>query len=82
MIRLSQGIDALRQIEVQMTDRSHWTVRKFKVSESGYPPRIKDPDVALGMMWQLTVDAWAMRGIDVSEFRLPRHVVRVIRGKQ
>jgi hypothetical protein len=33
------------------------------------------------MMWQLALDAWAMKGEKV-EPRLPRHVVRVIRGRR
>jgi hypothetical protein len=32
------------------------------------------------MMWQLAVDAWAFKGEAVVDERLPRHVVRVIRG--
>ena len=31
------------------------------------------------MMWQLAVDAWAMKGEIIDEQAFPRHVVRVIR---
>jgi hypothetical protein len=31
-------------------------------------------------MWQLTLDAWAMKGEPVVEPRLQRHVVRIQRG--
>lgn len=37
------------------------------------------PAERLQMMWQLTVDAWAFKGERVAEFRLPRHIVRVLR---
>ena len=33
----------------------------------------------LAMMWQLTLDAWALTGLDDAESRLPRHIVRVQR---
>lgn len=34
----------------------------------------------LEMMWQLTLDTWEFKGGEPVESRLPRHVVRVIRG--
>ena len=34
----------------------------------------------LAMMWPLALEAWAFMGEPVVEPRLPRHVVRVIRG--
>jgi len=34
------------------------------------------------MMWLLAVQAWAKKGIDVSNARMQRHIVRIIRGKQ
>ena len=37
------------------------------------------PAERLQMMWQLTVDAWAFKGEQVAELRLPRHIVRVLR---
>jgi hypothetical protein len=64
------------------TDRSQWPFRKLKRTEQGLPDRMADPDAAIDCMWQLAVDAWAMRGEDVREFRLPRHVVRIIRGRR
>ncbi len=36
----------------------------------------------MGMMWQLTLDAWAFMGEDHAESRLQRHVVRLIRRKR
>ena len=34
------------------------------------------------MMWPLAVRAWAMMGVDVSDGRMERHIVQVIRGGQ
>lgn len=36
----------------------------------------------LGMMWQLTLDAWAFLGEPIVEPRLPRHTVRVFRAQR
>jgi hypothetical protein len=38
------------------------------------------PAERVGMMWQLTLDAWAFQGSGDAESRLPRHIVRVQRG--
>ena len=38
------------------------------------------PEQRVDMMWALALDAWAFKGDPVAEPRLPRHVVRVIRG--
>lgn len=43
--------------------------------------RSTTPAQRLGMMWQLTLDAWAFKGEPVAELRLPRHTVRVLRRK-
>lgn len=40
------------------------------------------PAERIGMMWQLALDAWAMMGQPIVEPRLPRHVVRTIRGRR
>ena len=39
------------------------------------------PSERMGMMWQLTLDAWAFKGEPVAESRLPRHIVSIQRGK-
>ena len=40
------------------------------------------PAERLAMMWQLGLDAWAFMGDPVAEPRLPRHIVRVVRGRR
>lgn len=39
------------------------------------------PSERLQMMWQLTLDAWTVKGERIAELRLPRHIVRVLRRK-
>lgn len=68
--------------EVRRSDRSNWPTRFIPLSEEG-----KDEDELaltpaerIEMMWPLAVCAWAMKGVDVSDARVERHIVRVIRG--
>jgi len=35
----------------------------------------------LGMMWQLTLDAWSFAGEHFAESRLPRHIVSIHRRR-
>ena len=58
------------------------TIRKIRLSEEGADDdelARMTPEQRMELIWPLTVDAWAMMGEDIAEFRLPRHVVRVIR---
>ena len=40
------------------------------------------PAQRLSMMWQLALDTWAFKGDSLAESRLPRHIVRVLRGRR
>ena len=64
-----------------MTDANRQIVRKSALAEQGKEDDLRDTtaEQRLKMMWQLALDAWAMKGEKV-EPRLPRHVVRIIRG--
>ena len=64
-----------------MTDSNRQIVRKSTLTAQGKEDDLRDttPEERLNMMWQLALNAWAMKGEKV-EPRLPRHVVRVIRG--
>lgn len=66
-----------------MTDQDR-TVRIRKLTGHGAESDLQTttPAQRLGMMWQLALDAWAFTGETVAESRLPRHVVRVVRGKR
>ena len=59
------------------------TIRVTKLSEQGQEKDLRETtaEERIGMMWQLALDAWAFKGEPVAESRLPRHVVRVVRGK-
>ena len=59
-------------------------VRKSTLAEQGQEPDLINTtaEERIGMMWQLALDAWAMKGEPVVYERLPRHIVRVIRGKE
>jgi hypothetical protein len=66
-----------------MTDANRQIERKLTLHEEG-----RDNDLChltveerLGMMWQLAVDAWAMRGERASEQEFHRHVERLVRGR-
>jgi hypothetical protein len=39
------------------------------------------PAERIGMIWPLTLEAWAFKGMTDAESRLPRHLVSVHRGK-
>jgi hypothetical protein len=58
-------------------------VRKSTLAEQGSDHDLCNTtaEERLKMMWQRALDAWAMKGEKV-EPRLPRHVVRVIRGER
>lgn len=64
--------------------RESWTVRISKLSEQGKEDDLKalTSGERIEMMWQLALDAWAMKGEPVVEQRLPRHVVRVVRRER
>ena len=58
------------------------TVRITSLKDQGYESDLENttPAERIDMMWQLACDAWAFTGNFDAESRLPRHVVRVIRG--
>lgn len=59
-------------------------LRVTTLSQQGQEDDLRGTTVEerFNMMWQLALDAWAFKGEPVVEQRLPRHVVRVIRGGQ
>lgn len=67
-----------------MTDRSNWQTRKTTLSEQD-----QDNDLAnatmeerVAMVWPLTVEAWAMKGEDVTRQQMRHDVVRIKRGER
>jgi hypothetical protein len=70
-----------------MTDRDRragYPVRKTTLQGQDHDLDLENTTAAerLGMMWQLTLDAWAFMGKPVAESRLPRHIVRIRRRKR
>jgi hypothetical protein len=63
-----------------MSNSNRQVVRKSTLAAQGTENDLRDTtaEQRLDMMWQLALDAWAMKGEKV-EPRLQRHVVRVIR---
>lgn len=49
-------------------------------SHAGFDDDLKDvpPADRIAMVWPLTVDVWAFMGYDIAQYRLSRHIVRVI----
>ncbi len=56
-------------------------VRKTRLADQGKEDDLRNTTAAerLGMVWDLTVQAWAFMGEDIAERRLQRHIVRVVR---
>lgn len=65
-----------------MTEPRQIKVRKLRLGEEDQLADYyeKTPSERLAMIWPITVAAWAMAGKDISELRLSRSTVRVIRG--
>jgi hypothetical protein len=64
-----------------MTSPRSREIRKSTLTEQGTERDLADttPEQRIEMMWQLTVNAWAMMGVDLRGSRLQRHVERVVR---
>ena len=56
-------------------------VRISKLKDQGKELDLRDttPAERLSMMWQLALDAWAFKGEQIAQQRLPRHIVRIVR---
>ena len=66
-----------------MADTKH-AVRVTRLHEHGGGTDLENttPAERLSMMWQLSLDVWAFKGEPIAQLRLPRHVVRVVRGER
>jgi len=61
--------------------RSQWVVRKGRLHDPqmATPLLPATPEQRLAMVWPLTVEAFAFKGLNVAESRLPRHHLCVTR---
>ncbi len=55
------------------------TIERKSLSDDSSPPTAATPAELLMMVWPLTIEAWAMQGVDIAQSRLQRHVVHVER---
>lgn len=55
------------------------TIERKSLNDDSSPPTAPTPAERLMMVWPLTIEAWAMQGVDIAQSRLPRHVVHVER---
>lgn len=64
------------------SETSDRTVRVSTLAQQGTENDLRHmtPAERIGIMWQLAIDAWAFKGEDVAESRLPRHVTHIKRG--
>lgn len=68
--------------EGRRKQRASWPVRKTTLKEQDdHDLEGTTPEERVGMMWQLTLDAWAFTGQPLAEPRLQRHIVRFHRRK-
>ena len=67
--------------EAPSMDRTHVTKSTVKLQGSDVFVANATPAERMGMVWQLTLDAWAFKEPSVAESRFQRHAVRVIRGR-
>jgi len=64
-----------------MTDTNRQIVRKTTLAEQGKEDDLRNTTIEerWNMMWQLAVNAWAMKGENVAEQEFQRHVERLER---
>jgi hypothetical protein len=69
---------------METPDPNRQIERKLTLREEGRSSDLRHLSLEerLRMMWQLAVDAWAMKGERVSEQEFHRHIERVIRGRR
>jgi hypothetical protein len=64
-----------------MTGENRQIVRKSTLVEQGKEDDLHNTTIEerWNMMWQLAVDAWAMKGVDVANQTMRKDVTRLIR---
>ncbi len=62
-----------------MNDPNRHIVRKTKLADQGKEDDLRNTTIEerWNMMWQLAVNAWAMKGENVAEQEFQRHVERL-----
>jgi len=74
------GSGGIPRYDCGVTDRSHWTVRKFKLGEEPEDDYSQfTPSERVAMVWEITKTAWAFKDPSWRESEFRRDVVRIIR---
>ena len=55
------------------------TIARLSLKAESSPPTATTAAERLMMVWPLTIEAWAMQGVEIAQSRLSRHVVHVER---
>ncbi len=55
------------------------TIDRLSLKCDSLPPTPASAAERLMMVWPLTIEAWAMQGVEIAQSRLSRHVVHVER---
>ncbi len=58
------------------------TIERRSLKADHSPPTAETPAERMLMVWTLTIEAWAMQGEDITQSRIPRHVVHVHRKRR
>jgi hypothetical protein len=77
-----QAIGSTAQVE-NMTQRDQMPTRLSTLQDqhdAAYYAQLT-PAERIDMMWQLALDAWAFKGEPVTDHRVQKHIVRVIRRR-
>ena len=62
-------------------DRTRVTKTSLQAQGSGADFSVGTPGERMGLVWQLTLDAWAFKDPKLAESRFQRHAVRIVRGQ-
>ncbi|HEY2412792.1 MAG TPA: hypothetical protein VGI40_11145 [Pirellulaceae bacterium] len=63
--------------------RTHWYIVHGQLGDQTLESvAASTPEQRLSLIWPLTIQAWAFKGIDVAESRLPRHLMRITRRER
>jgi hypothetical protein len=67
--------------ELFSMDRSRVVVSTLRDQGADHQVAATNPAELMGMVWQLTLDAWAFKEPSRAESRLQRDVISVVRGR-
>ena len=81
MIRYNRDVNDRKDTGAVRSDRHRWPVQKYRL---GHEPGddlsgTTTAEERLAMMWPLTLEAWALAGLEIPTYDRGEAVVRVIR---